>query len=164
MILQGAVIRQVVSRDVWTSAAFTVVVASRGSVNKFPGKCLSRQLSVQIIFVRHFLFQRSCVKVCLPINPFQGVETETRNYAHVPLKCASVRGMGKRELLSAGDPRLPKGGPGRPKGGPGRPPELQKASKMSQNEAQNHKKSKNGGRSALYFSLCGSRFCRQSTK
>ncbi len=118
MILQGAVIRQVVSRDVWSSAAFTVVVASRGSVNKFPGKCLSRQLSVQIIFVRHFLFQRSCVKVCLPINPFQGVETETRNYAHVPLKCASVRGMGKRELLSAGDPRLPEGGPGRSQGCP----------------------------------------------
>ena len=34
--------------------------------------------------------------------------------------------IGKRELFSAGDPRLPKGGPGRPKGGPGRPPELQK--------------------------------------
>ncbi len=50
--------------------------------------------------------------------------------------------IGKGELFSAGDPRLPKGGPGRPKGGPGRPAELQKAPKMDQNEAPNHKKSK----------------------
>ena len=70
-----------------------------------------------------------------------------------------------RYLLPAGAPRLPKGGPGRPKGGPGRPAELQKATKMSQNEAQNREKvSKNGERSALYLSLFGNRFCRQSTK
>ena len=70
-----------------------------------------------------------------------------------------------RELWPAGDPRLPKGGPGRPKGGPWRPAELQKATNMSQNETPNrYKNKKNGGRSALYFSLFGSRFFKQRTK